>query len=141
MGNTYNDLEQEVTVHQAQLNPRSLRDTFEPREEPKNDREEHHEDGQECRRQDTGDDTNHYARQVTHPAEPLVGIAQRMNVGDGTDKGDWERPEDDQTECDAPSNGSSCTSLVRVHIQVGPDDVIGGNVSEFTSHPVGFMVS
>lgn len=86
MNKTHDNLEQEVTVHQTQFNARSLRDTFKPREEPKNDREQHHEDGQERGGQDTRDDSDNDGGQVADPCEPVVCTTERVNVADRTNE-------------------------------------------------------
>lgn len=55
------DLENEVSGHQAQLQTGLLGDTLETRKHAQDNGEEHHEDGEEHGREDTGDDSCNWA--------------------------------------------------------------------------------
>jgi len=67
----------------------------------------------------------HSRRQVTNPGEEGSGRTQCIDIGDDTDECDRNSPDDDQSNSQGPRNDGSDLSLVRVHLHVGPFDILG----------------
>jgi hypothetical protein len=67
---TYNDLEDEKPSHQGKLQPRPFWNALKPREEAKHDRKEHHKNGKQDGRQNTGNDADYNIWQLAYPGKP-----------------------------------------------------------------------
>lgn len=63
--------------------------------------------------------------QFTNPREEGSITTECVDIGDDTDKGDGDSPDDDQPNGQSPRDDGSDLSLIRVHLQVAPFDVFG----------------
>jgi hypothetical protein len=62
--------------------------------------------------------------EFTDPGKPRLST-KSVDVGDQTNKSNGNSPNDDQTDSQSPRDDSSDLSLVRVHLQVAPLDILG----------------
>lgn len=63
-----------------------------------------------------------------------------VDVGDETDEGDGDGPNDDEADGGGPGDGEASLGLERVDREVGPDDVLGGAVGVAGGHAEGEVV-
>lgn len=164
---THDNLEDEEPRHQTQLEPRPLRDALEARERAQDDGEQHHEHGEQHGGEYALDDADDGVRQRAEPREPLLLLAQGVDVRDDTDEGDCrarlrvsmyapvkedrtreggagrrtrERPQDDQPRRQRVAHQHPHLALIRVHAQVPPDHVLGRDVRVAVRHAVRLVV-
>ncbi|KAH3683323.1 hypothetical protein WICPIJ_005704 [Wickerhamomyces pijperi] len=87
-------------------------------------RQEHHQDGQQDGRKQRGDQPQQGVRQVVDEPQAVDLVGQVGKVGDQTNKGNRDRPEDQH--CDTGRHGTEFTSesFPPEHSHVQPDNVL-----------------
>ena len=119
------DLEEPESGEELELDLTSPDLALKTDQEPEEDGKEHEEDCQEGRGQNTFNDTEGGGGQFADPRKPGCLYTQSVDVTDCTDKGDGDGPDYDEADGKTPRDGGPDFSLIGVHGDVGPLDVLG----------------
>ncbi|KFZ14047.1 hypothetical protein V502_06294 [Pseudogymnoascus sp. VKM F-4520 (FW-2644)] len=133
------DLEGEVRVLGEQLDARQSRLSRELGQDAHDDWDQGHEDGQENGWQETGNNTQNLLWDTVDPGEPRDG-SQLRHVGDDTDSGDGDGPEDDQSSDESLDRVTADHLLPPRDFQGAPDDLVGVHSNVAGGHVQGLVV-
>ena len=123
------NLEREVRVLRVVLDGLGGQAARELGHRPDEDRKQHHQDGQENRRQQRRDQPKQHLWEVVDEPEPLHLVSQVGQVRDETDKRHGNGPDDDDKDHERHGPGQAAQLLPPEHAHVGPEDVLGRNAN------------
>jgi hypothetical protein len=118
-----NHLEGKVVVLYSQFHGRPSRATGDLGSEAKDNGQQSHENRKKDDGQQTGDQTKEHIGQVVDERERRDQFDQFVDLGDGTDESDWDRPEDDQSDDERNDNDLADNTLPPLDVQVAPKDL------------------
>lgn len=120
-----NDLEGKVEILGCQFHLRETGRTTDLGHEAEDDRQQGHQDRHQDRRQQGIDDTAQPVGCIVDKVQPRQHIGQGVEIGDGTDKGGGNRPEDNESENKPNTQRVAHDALPPFDPQVLPDHLGG----------------